>query len=152
MSEQIYPIIPSSGTIYWALVPLMLILLLSGGLVGYAAWASRHVRFLVSENGIRIAGGLYGRSVPARELVLERARGANLKQDPDLRLTLRTNGIGMPGYRAGWFRLGNGGKGLAFVTDATRVAALPTTAGYTLLMSVADPDGFIRDARARMRR
>jgi hypothetical protein len=152
MSEQVYAIIPSTSAIYWVLVPLVLVLLVAGGVVGYAAWASRHVRFLVSENGIRISGDLYGRSVPAQQLFLDQARAVNLKQEPDLRPGLKTNGAAMPGYRAGWFRLRNGAKALVFLTDDSRVAYLPTTEGYALLLSVADPDSFIRDARARMRR
>jgi hypothetical protein len=151
MTEQIYPIVPASGSIYWVVLPLFLVLAVAGGIVGYAAWASRHVRFAVSEMGIRISGDLYGRAVPADQLLLGEARRVNLKQDPDLRPSMKTNGIGLPGYRSGWFRLRNGGRALAFITDETQIAYLPTTEGWALLLSVPDPAGFIQDARARMR-
>jgi crotonobetainyl-CoA:carnitine CoA-transferase CaiB-like acyl-CoA transferase len=55
---------------------------------------------------------------------------------------MRTNGVGLPGYRAGWFRLRNGEKALAFVTDVHRVTYLRTTDGYSVLLSVEQPQQF----------
>jgi hypothetical protein len=56
-------------------------------------------------------------------------------------------GLGLPGYGAGWFRLAGGERALAFVTDRTRLAYVPTTAGYGLLLSVDDPDGLVAALR-----
>ena len=60
----------------------------------------------------------------------------------------KTNGVGLPGYQAGWFRLRRGGKALLFVTDRTRVVFVPTNEGYSVLLSVPDPDVFLRTLRA----
>jgi hypothetical protein len=55
----------------------------------------------------------------------------------------RTVGTALPGYRSGWFRLANGEKALVYVTDPSRVVYVPTTDGYSLLLSVAETDQFV---------
>jgi hypothetical protein len=60
-------------------------------------------------------------------------------------------GTGLPGYQAGWFRLRNGEKALVYLTDRRRAVYVPTTAGYDVLLSPEDPDGFLR-ALASLRR
>jgi hypothetical protein len=57
-------------------------------------------------------------------------------------------GTGLPGYQAGWFRLRNGEKALLDLTDRRRAVYIPTGAGYSLLLSPADPDGFLSRLRA----
>ena len=57
-------------------------------------------------------------------------------------------GTGLPGYQAGWFRLRNGEKALLYLTDRARAVYIPTTAGYSLLLSPADPDGFLSQLRS----
>ena len=52
-------------------------------------------------------------------------------------------GTGMPGYQAGWFRLQNGDKALVYMTDSRRAVYVPTTEGYAVLVSPADPDAFV---------
>jgi len=53
----------------------------------------------------------------------------------------------VPGYRSGWFRLANGTKALLYVTDPNKVVQVPTTAGYTVLLSVAETDQFVAQIR-----
>jgi hypothetical protein len=50
----------------------------------------------------------------------------------------------MPGYQSGWFRLKNGEKALLYLTDRSRAVYVPTTAGYSVLLSPDDPDGFLK--------
>ena len=109
--------------------------------------ASRNGRFEVSPQGLRIRGDLYGRLIPTETMLLAQARVIDLTKDTDLRLKWRTNGAGLPGYSSGWFRLVNGEKALAFVTDQTRVAYIPTTRGHSVLLSVAHPDEVIAALR-----
>ncbi len=125
------------------LVPTALLLAAVAALLGYAAYSSRHARFIVSNDGIQIRGDIYGRTIPRNELLIAGARTLDLKRDSEYGFSLRTNGIGLPGYQSGWFRLNNGEKALAFVTDPSRVAYVPTTAGYSLLVSVPEPQKFV---------
>ena len=55
----------------------------------------------------------------------------------------RTNGIGLPDYQSGWFRLANGSSALLVVTDWSRAVRVPTTEGFDLLVSPSDPQAFL---------
>ena len=128
----------------------VLVVLLVGllGLFGYMAWSSRRISFEISSEGLNIKGGLYGRKIPRGELIADQARPVDLETDTGLRLSWRTNGIGMPGYSAGWFRTKSGEKALAFVTDRRRVVYVPTRRDYSVLMSVESPETVVDALRA----
>lgn len=123
------------------LTPVLLILL-------YLILAPKLVRFELSPEGLHIRGELYGRRIPAGELLADQAIAVDLRTDTDRRLVRRTNGIGLPGYRSGWFRLANGEKALVFVTDQSRVVYIPTRQGYPVLLSVERPQEFLYRLRA----
>ena len=129
-----------------AIAALMLALLL---LFGYFAFASRFTRYEITPDGLSIRGTLYGRQLPWSSLTPEEARVVDLASEAALQPTLRTNGLGLPGYQAGWFRLRRAGRGLLFLTDRSRVVVVPTTLGYTLVLSVIDPEGFVEALRRR---
>jgi hypothetical protein len=105
--------------------------------------AGRRVRFELSGDALRIRGDLYGRTIPRSDLQVAHASVIDMNAHPTFGRMLRTNGIGMPNYLSGWFRPHGGGRALLFVTDRARVVAVPTTAGYHLLISPADADGFL---------
>lgn len=102
----------------------------------------------VSSAGLRVSVPLYGRLVPAAALRGHTARVIDLSTDWRLALDWRTNGIGFPGYNVGWFRLGNGDKAFAAVTDAHRVVFITTDQGFSVLLSVADPQALIASLAA----
>lgn len=143
--REVFPIVPASTSTYLTslalLLPVVLILL-------YLVLAPRLVRFELSPEGLAIRGELYGRRIPAGELLAGQARPVDLRADSDRRLARRTNGVGLPGYRSGWFRLANGEKALVFVTDQSRVVYIPTRQGYSVLLSVERPQEFINRLRA----
>jgi hypothetical protein len=144
---EVFHIVPASGRALAFFGGLAILLLVLLALFAYFAYASLFARFEVTSEGLRIASALYGRSIPAASLIAEHARVVNLDQDSELRPRLRTNGIGMPGYSSGWFRLKRGDSALVFLTDRTRVVYLPTHEGYALLLSVQHPNEFIRAVR-----
>lgn len=141
---EVFPIAPASGRAVWfglvILAPVFLLLV-------YLTLAPRLVKFEVSPEGLRIRGELYGRRIPGDKLVLGQAKSLDLNTDKTYRLRWRTNGIGLPGYKSGWFRLKNGEKSLAFVTDSSRVVYIPTTEGYSVLLSVERPQEFLNRLR-----
>jgi hypothetical protein len=142
--REVFPIVPAPATTVLVslalLLPVLLILL-------YLVLAPKLVRFEVSPEGLHIRGELYGRRIPAGELMLDQARAVDLRTDTARRLARRTNGVGLPGYRSGWFRLANGEKALVFVTDQSRVVYLPTRQGYAVLLSVERPEEFLNRLR-----
>ncbi len=146
--SEIFPIHAASGR------PGSLVLLFVLGLVAlflFIGYSARATRYVVSEEGVAIQRTLYGRALGWDELVTEEARLVDLDGTPELQPVLRTNGIGLPGYRAGWFRLRGGGRALLFLTRSEGVVAVPTTGGFTLLLSPADPEGFLAALQRRSR-
>jgi hypothetical protein len=104
---------------------------------------ARTATFEVSPAGLRLKGDLYGRLIPISELRVAEAKRVDLDTQESLRPRTRTAGTALPGYRAGWFRLGSGEKALVYVTDPHRVVYVPTTKGYSVLLSVQETDSFV---------
>ena len=150
--KQVFDIVPPSGPAFTATAAVLVVVLVGlAALFAYVIYSAAHVRVEVSSEGVRIHGGLYGRLIPLRDLIVEQARITDLEIDFEHKLSWRTNGIGMPGYQAGWHRMKNGGKALAFVTDRRQVVFLPTRQKYAALLSVASPDQFLEALRAAAR-
>ena len=143
MATQVFPIIPAHASVYLILVPILLVVLIGGGVATWAAFASRHVTFEVSSDGITIRGDMFGRFVPKDKMVLKSARAVDLSQEKALAPKWRSGGTGYPGYKAGWYRLADESKALVFITDPSHVVYVPTVDGSCLLMSVAHPDQFL---------
>ncbi len=102
-----------------------------------------HPRFEVFPEGLRIKGDLYGRTIPFSALQLPLARIVDLDQERELRPWLKVNGVGLPSYRSGWFRLKDRERALLFLTDRHRAVYIPTNLGYSLLISPDQPVEFL---------
>jgi len=146
-ATAVFPIIPAAGKAMIAIYLIGALLVVILGLLGYVAWSTRHVTLMVSPEGLRIRGDLYGRLIPLRSLALSEAAAVDLTSQNAYRPKWRTNGVGLPGYASGWFRLKNGEKALLFVTDHRRVVRIPTTEGFVFMASVADPDALLQELR-----
>jgi hypothetical protein len=145
--KQVFPIASAAGD-RSALIVLLLLVVPLGLIAWYLMNAPRSVRFEVSPEGLRIRGDmLYGRLIPSSELLMDGARPIDLNAEPEFKPKWRTNGTGMPGYKAGWFKLQNGQKALLFVGDSKRVVLIPVRSGYSLLLSVPDAEGFLTALR-----
>lgn len=135
---------PAQGKVnlgFW--IPAFLI---TGTTVAALVWLALRgfkVTFVLDDNTLRIVGSFYGRAIPRTSLAVDRARIIDLRTDPELRPFIRTSGVGLPNYLAGWFRPRAGGKSLLFVTDRSRCVAVPVADGYTLIVSPADPEAFL---------
>ena len=141
--SEIFQLVPASDKTLWVLGGISFLLIGLLCLFGYLAYSSRHTRFEISPEGLSISGGLHGRTISAESLIVEEATRVDLSGDSEYRLRTRTNGTGLPGFQAGWFRLQNGEKALVFVTDLERVVYIPTKEGYSVLLSVVAPEGFL---------
>ena len=143
-----FPIAPAATRALW-LVPVLLIIVLVPVviLVGGSFVGSRRAHFDLSPAGLRLTGDWYGRLIPAAEIRGHEARRVDFGKEPALMPRRRTMGTGLPGYQAGWFRLGNGERALLYLTDKIQAVYVPTTAGYSLLLSPKDPDAFLAALR-----
>lgn len=117
------------------------------------AWSMGGNRLDVDTDTVTLQAARFNRmQKPLAALDGAHARAGDLAQMPEARTTLRTNGVGLPGYSAGWFRLARSGRALLMVTDPTRVIVLPFADGEMMIASVEDPAATLarlRDAAAR---
>ena len=144
---NIFPIAPAESRYLWFLIPVFVTLLGAMALIATSVRGAHAASFEILPEGLRLRGDLYGRMIPKAQLRVDLARRVDVTRDTELRPTWRRMGTGLPGYQAGWFRLRNGDKALLYLTDRTRAVYLPTTAGYGLLLSPADPDAFLARLR-----
>ena len=148
---NVFPIAPAESRYLWLLIPVIVILLGAMALLATSVRGAHASRFEIRADGLRLEGDLYGRLVPKSALRVDLARRVDLEREEQLRPRWRRLGTALPGYQAGWFRLRNGEKALLYLTDRARAVYIPTTAGYSLLLSPADPDAFLSQLRSVLR-
>jgi hypothetical protein len=133
----------SSGTFafLWGFGVFLAVILLGViGLFALFGYQATHMSFTVSDTGLDISPGLYSRFIPREKIDVAGIKVLNLELDKDYTPKWRTNGGGLPGFSFGWFKLQNGEKALAFVTDRSSVIYIPTTEDYAILLSVREAD------------
>src|SRR4051812_35599978 len=138
--------IPSApgGALTWILLlPLVLVAALA-----LVFWP-RPLRVEVTASELTVRGSIYGRALKRSDLDLDHARALDLRETPEFTPRSRTNGVGLPNYQVGWFRLGNGKRALCFITRREPLLYLPTRQGYVLLLSVTDPGAVLSALRAQ---
>ena len=106
------------------------------------------VNVKVSGHALTVGGGLYSLTLPMGRLHLADVKIVS-RTDPALAMRLRTNGIGMPGLRLGWFTQRSGHRAFLAVSDRDRVVVIPTALGYDVLISPQDPDALLEALRAQ---
>ncbi len=137
-----FDITPASSTpfIFIGAIGILLILLL--GFLVFTGYSARNTKFEVSDQGLRIKGSTYGRFIPKEAITTESIQIVNLNTHPAYKPRIRTNGVGLPGYSEGWFKLKNNEKALLFVTDRSNVVYIPTNKDYSVLLSVSNSEEF----------
>ena len=145
----VFPIASAESRYLWFFIPIAVLLIGVMVLLAVSLRGSRESRFEVSAQGLRLRGDVYGRTIPLSQLRIELARRVDLSNEPLLRPGWRRAGTALPGYQSGWFRLKNGEKALLYLTDRSKAVYIPTAAGYSLLLSPADPDGFLTALRSQ---
>ena len=144
---EVFTITPATAKPFWSLAAIGALILGLLLLFGYFAYSARATQFQISSEGLAIRRTLYGRVLPWSSLDVSAARVVDLSRDREWQPTRRTNGVGLPGYQAGWFRLRERGRGLLFVTDRSSVVVVPTREGYSLLLSVGEATDFLAALR-----
>lgn len=143
----VFPILPASARTLWIAGGIAAAVGLIALAIGAIPMLARNARCEVKPEGLDIHAIWYGRTIPYEELRLEEGRAVDLGREPELRPRWRTNGIGLPGYQSGWFKLQDERKALLFVTDPTSVLLLPTTNDWSVLVSVAAPEALLEALR-----
>ncbi len=144
----VFSLAPVGSRAFWVLGGVALLLVLLLVLFAWIAWSTRHVEFAVTPDALVVRGTLYGRRIALADLDAAAATRLDLARESGMRLRWRTNGVGLPGFQAGWFRLRNGRRALVFLSDTSRAVHVPTRLGYDLVVSPTDPDAFVAALRA----
>ena len=143
-----FPIAPASSRSLWFFIPIAMIMLAATAMLLMTALGHTRARIELSPAGLALRGDIYGRRlIPAADLRGGAARIVDLDREPDLAPRWRTMGTGLPGYKAGWFKLRNGEKALLSLTDPHRAVYVPTRQGFALLLSPAQPESFLAALR-----
>ena len=140
---EIFAISPASSKPLWILTIICVVLLGVLIVLAYTAYASRNSRVEITNDRIVIVGDFWGREIPLNLLSISEARVFDLDKNSEHYPKRRTLGTAVPGYASGWFRLRNGEKALVYLTQHQEVVYVPTSDGYSLLLSVDEPKRFV---------
>src|SRR5262249_34958863 len=111
-----------------------------GALLIRMAIGLKRVWFEVLPDALHSHAPLCGRRLPKSVLQLDQAKVLTSEADFVERRLGRSNGVGLPGYKVGWFRNRQSGeKALLCVTDLRKILNIPTTQGYSLYLSTDEP-------------
>ena len=149
---DVFAIAPASSKPLWFIAVICIIIAAVFLALAYTAYSSRNSRVEIDHEQLRLVGDFWGREIPFASLKLSEARILDLHRNAKLAPKRRTFGTGLPGYASGWFKLRNGEKALLYLTRRTDVAYLPTSEGYSVLLSVENPHAFIETLEDRWRR
>ena len=150
MTDAIFPIVPASPKPIWILGAVCIFLVIIFAALAYTAYSARNSRLEVGENQLRLVGDFWGRSIDFSSLQLDNAAIIGLDSSSNYAPRRRTFGTAVPGYASGWFRLHNGEKALAYLTNRESVVYIPTSLGYSLLLSADRPEQFLDALRSRV--
>jgi len=140
---EVFAISPASPKPLWFLAIICMILTVVLIALAYTAYSSRNSRVEIGNDRIKLVGDFWGREIPFELLDVPNARVFDLTRNVEYSPKRRTLGTGMPGYASGWFRLRSGEKALVYLTRRHDVVYVPTSDGYSLLLSVEEPERFI---------
>lgn len=118
--------------------------------VGLVALTTKRRSVVLAGGVLEVRAAMYRERTPVAAIDLARARAVDLAERTELRPWLKTNGMALPGFLAGRFRLrGKLGKVFCLVTDRQRVLWLPLNDGSgQLLLSVERPQALLDALRA----
>ncbi len=100
----------------------------------------------LSDRGLGGRGGVV-RSVPIANMRVTEAQIVDLKKNKNLAPKLAVYGGRFnftSGTRSGWWQLVNGEKAFVYLKNNPEAVYIPTTDGYSLLLSIQDGEGFLK--------
>lgn len=101
----------------------------------------------LGDAGLEIVTTFYRRRLALAELDLAHARPIDLDERPEYRPLLKTNGMALPGFQSGWFRMRNGGKAFVARVGGQRVLRIPTARGFDLILQARQPQALLERLR-----
>ena len=142
MSEKWVPMVPAATLSVWVFALIMICLIAIMGVFGWFLYWSKHSRFSIESGKLVIDAGFYSRQIELKDIVPDTIGLVSFEHAPALRPTLRINGIGLPGYKAGWYRVASGEKALLHMTSQDSMLGFKTRQEYWVILSIAQAEAF----------
>ena len=130
------------GRLAFAGTALLCLLILGAGW-----WQLQHMQARIADGQMQVRAGLYRTELPLAQLRLAQVQRLPREQLGPW-LQWRSNGIGMPGLQAGWFR-GRHGRVFAAIGKGQDVLVIPTDAGYSVVISPDAASALLTALRAQ---
>lgn len=134
---------------------LPLAALLPLGLVATVLYVSlrkaRTASARVTDAGLVLQAPLARDTIPWHALHVEQARIVDLAAERDLQPRWRQMGLGMVGWRSGYFSLRGGHDALVAIASGAPTVAIPRGARSMILLTPRDPERFLAELRRRAR-
>lgn len=116
--------------------------LVLGGVLAFVVLVGGAMAALMCRRSVALEGAtlvvkaaMYTRRTPLAAIDAGAARVVDLREHTELKPFWKNNGYGLPGFRAGYFRLRNRERAFCLLTDPARVAVLPVPGERMLLLS-----------------
>ncbi|GAB1102561.1 PH domain-containing protein [Shewanella algae] len=119
----------------------LLLVTLAGSV--WVFWQAQASKVELTAQSLVVEVPFYGQSLAPEHLRISEAKVINLGDASGPRLGMRTQGIGLPGYTLGWYRLNDGSKAFVALTEKDSVLLLPTDLGYSLLLSMPEAESLL---------
>ena len=145
--SHVFELTPAPESVSWFFGALILLLLSIIALTAWVYMKSTHASVRIEGRALTLDAAFYGRSIALSSIRLREVRAVTIAEGMPLAPKTRTNGIGLPGFRLGWFRLSNGEKALLAMSGARQAVYVPTTEGFSLLVSLRRPVVFMETLR-----
>jgi len=109
-------------------------------------------KYTITSNGLTIHDWLYPVTLTSADVDVESVRVVDIDEDARWRPMRRTNGVGLPHYHSGWFRLAGGEKVRMYWSDGRRLVLLPPKGeAAPVLLEVSQPAAFIQQVQQAWR-
>ncbi len=129
----------SKTMVRWVLISAAAISVVA---IGVVLSGLRTPRIAMTASGVTIENTWFDRTVPLADIRRGEVQVVDPDRAPELAMKWRTFGFGLPGHQSGWYRLQNGETALVLLSGDRRAVYIPTSKGYSLLVSTDDPDSF----------
>jgi hypothetical protein len=144
MTGKLFQLVPAPLSTFWGIFAAIVLCLVLSAFLTYLVFTAKHSAVEINAQGLWIRGGVYSRKIEKGSVLQEKIRVVDLLSSPEYLPKKRLNGLGLPKYKMGWFRLQNGEKALVFLSDTGGAVLIPTSNGYSLLINPRNADEFIR--------
>lgn len=132
---------PSWLIIFILSITLGFMLSVTLGLSALLVYLMTRNEVAIREGKLHIKAGFFHQRVNLAEIIEPRI--TNLGLERDILPLKRKNGLRLPGYQVGWFTLNNKTRAFVLLTTRNPVVYLPTKKGFSLLLSLKEPEIFL---------